>query len=747
MWLRCIRRPRRWILLSAVVWLAFPSFARFGAALGQTGQDVPPSGLRLVEVDRSLATVAWTLPRGAGAFRLERRLLPSGGWVHVVELTDGQSEYTDSGPEPGASYAYRITAFRQTLGPTVSGDQAAARLSVPVAGASEVALIAEDAGDGNGNDHAIWCSPTLLLSDDTDLPLAFLDPVAAHVGWGEPREPEARTVGGQVYEQSVWAHAPSRIRYELPPEAQRLETAVGIDDSRGDQGSVQFIIELIFTDPPNEDLTVTMKDWFRSPGDTTYYVDAERGSDANTGTSEADAWRTLDRVNDTVFARGDQLFFRAGTRYSGQLVLRGSGADGRPIVLRKYGDGPRPRIDAEGRFPEALLLRSAEYWEIADLEITNTARSRSPHRTGVLIEARDFGTAHHIHLNNLFVHDVNSALRKDQGGAGIRWVNGGQQVKSRFDDLRIENCHLLRTDRNGIVGWSEHWNREDWHPSLNVAIRNNLLEDIGGDGIVPIGCDGALIEHNVIRGGRTRCPDYAAGIWPWSCDNTVIQFNEVSGMKGTKDGQGFDSDWNCQNTLIQYNYSHDNEGGFLLICNNGDFGGPDNVGNIGTVVRYNISQNDGARTFQISAVKNTKIYNNTIYVGEGLSVKAALFHSWGGWAEHTHFVNNIFVADGAMSYEFGNTSGTMFSNNVFVGNHVGRPADPEAILADPEFTDPGIGRDGRDSLGGYTLRAGSPCLGAGLPLPGNGGRDFWGNAVPAAAAPDIGAHQFSKPDS
>jgi hypothetical protein len=185
-------------------------------------------------------------------------------------------------------------------------------------------------------------------------------------------------------------------------------------------------------------------------------------------------------------------------------------------------------------------------------------------------------------------------------------------------------------------------------------------------------------------------------------------------MKGTKDGQGFDSDWNCQNTLIQYNYSHDNEGGFLLICNNGDFGGPGNVGNIGTVVRYNISQNDGARTFQISAVKNTEIYNNTIYIGEGLSVKAALFHSWGGWAEHTHFVNNIFVADGAMSYEFGNTSGTMFSNNVFVGNHVGRPADPEAILADPELTDPGTGRDGRNSLGGYTLRADAPAFEAGF---------------------------------
>jgi hypothetical protein len=320
--------------------------------LGQNDQDAPASGLRLLAVDRSQVTVAWASAQGEGADRLERRRLPDGSWVSVVEITDDQGEHTDAGLEPGASYAYRIVAFRRILGPTVSGSQAAARLSVPLAGASEVTLIAEDAGDGNGNDHAIWCSPMLLLSDDTDLPLASLDAVAAHVGWGGPREPEARTVGGQVYEQSLWAHAPSRIRYELPPEAQRLETAVGIDDSRGDQGSVQFIIELVFTSSPDEALTVTMKDWFRSPGDTAYYVDGDRGSDANTGISEADAWRTLDRVNDTVFAPGDQLLFRAATRYSGQLLLRGSGSEGQPIVVRQYGDGPRPRIDADGRFFE-----------------------------------------------------------------------------------------------------------------------------------------------------------------------------------------------------------------------------------------------------------------------------------------------------------------------------------------------------------------------------------------------------------
>jgi hypothetical protein len=481
-----------------------------------------------------------------------------------------------------------------------------------------------------------------------------------------------------------------------------------------------------------------------SPGNTTYYIDSQRGDDANPGTTAANPWRALDRVNATTFAPGDRILFRAGTRCTGQLRPQGLGKDGAPIVIRSFGEGPRPRIDGEGKVSETVLLHNVEYWEVSDLEITNTGETSEGSRSGVAVSLHDFGTAHHIHLKDLFVHDVNGSNVKGHGRSGIIFGNGGPQLKSRFDGLLIENCHLVRTDRNGITGWNEYWPRTDWYPNLNVVIRGNLLEDIGGDGIVPIGCDGALIEHNILRGGRRRADDYAAGIWPWSCDNTVIQFNEVSGMRGDLDGQGFDSDWNSRNTLIQYNYSHDNDGGFLLICNDGSSKPPVNAGNVGTVVRYNISQNDGARTFQISAVENTHIYNNTIYVKEGMDVYGVHCHSWSGWAKDTHFSNNIFYAKGTVRYDFGESTGNVFANNVFYGNHVGRPEDPKAITADPKLVDPGSGDNGFGSLDGYKLRADSPCIGAGLPIPTNGGRDFWGNRVPKATARDIGSHQTTR---
>jgi len=473
----------------------------------------------------------------------------------------------------------------------------------------------------------------------------------------------------------------------------------------------------------------------------TYYVDSADGDDGNDGTSPDSAWQSLERVNAEEFGPGNRILFRAGTRYVGQLRLQGSGEEGRPIAIDMYGEGEKPRIDAEGRHGEALLLHNVEYWEVSNLEITNRGEERKSHAVGVRVTIRDFGTAHHIHLKNLYVHDVHGGTWKGQGGGGIQWSNGGEKVKSRFDGLVIEGCHLVRTDRNGITGWSEHWTRDKWHPSLNVVVRGNVLEDIGGDGIVPIGCDGALIEHNVLRGGRMRAQDYAAGIWPWSCDNTVIQFNEVSGMKGTKDGQGFDSDWNCKNTLIQYNYSHDNEGGFILICNNGHANPAHSVGNVGTVVRYNISQNDGERTFQISAVEDTAVYNNVIYVGEDLDIPIIAHHSWGGYAKDTRFYNNIFYVDGRVRYEFAESTGNVFENNVFFGNHENPPADAGAVTADPMLVNPGSGGEGLDSLEGYRLREGSPWVGAGVVMPENGGRDFWGNAMAAEEAPDIGAHQ------
>ncbi len=499
-------------------------------------------------------------------------------------------------------------------------------------------------------------------------------------------------------------------------------------------------------------------DLVHSPGNTTYYVDSEHGNDHSEGTTPDNAWKTLSRVNDTLFAPGDRILFKAGGRFSGQLAPRGSGTARAPITVDVFGQGVNPRIEAGGRFHEALFLKNQDYWEINNLELTNTGLTREKFQYGVRVAAWDFGTMRHIHLKNLFVHDVNGSLTKeDRGeGHGIIWENGGGKIPSRFDDLLIEACHLLRTDRNGICGYSENSNRDNWFPSLNVVIRNNLLEDIGGDGIKVWGCNGALVEHNRLFGANRRAPDYSAGIWPWSSDNTLIQSNEVTGVAGTRDGQAFDSDGNCQGTVFQYNYSHDNEGGFMLICSAGKWTLPSMVPNTGTVVRYNISQNDRARTFHISGpVKSVTIYNNDFFVKENLAVPIFLFTDWNGWPDGVFVANNIFYVEGRARYShgtgrnddgayqdapgFGSATRIKFENNAYYGNHENRPSDPKSMTADPMLLDPGDGTTGLDSLEGYKLKVNSPCIRAGVPIPKSGGRDFWGHVV-ESDHPSIGAH-------
>jgi hypothetical protein len=291
------------------------------------------------------------------------------------------------------------------------------------------------------------------------------------------------------------------------------------------------------------------------------------------------------------------------------------------------------------------------------------------------------------------------------------------------------------------------------------VIRGNLLEDIGGDCIKPEGCDGALVEHNRVDRGRQRCKDAAAGIWPWASDNTVIQYNEVSGLKGTFDGQAFDSDDNCRNTLFQFNYSHDNDGGFILICSVGKQQKDGQVTYIGlenTTVRYNISQNDGGggvppferrpRVIHIAGpARNTWIYNNVFFTGK--DIKTYFIHNtpYQGWAEDIHLLNNILIAEGELKYDLGNNTRFKFIKNAFFGNHVGRPADAGAITTDPLLAAAGSGQIGLGSLNGYRLKADSPCIGAAAPVPSNGGKDFWGKPVSPDGPFCIGAQEISTP--
>jgi hypothetical protein len=369
-----------------------------------------------------------------------------------------------------------------------------------------------------------------------------------------------------------------------------------------------------------------------------YYVDSANGKDSNDGASAAAPWHSLAKVNSAGLQPGDRVLFRGGQAWRGQLAPTRSGRPGAPIVIDRYGDGPRPRIDGAGEVADTILLRNVQHIEVRNLEVTNLGATPAVRR-GVHISLDNFGTATHIVVAGLFIHDVNGSNQpKDNGGIIFRTV--GDKTPSRFDDLRIERNVIWKVDRSAIAAQSYHARRTRWFPSRNVIIRDNLVDDIGGDGIVPWATDGVLVEHNIARNCNRRAGSYNAGIWPWSTDNSLFQLNEASLTRTTKDGQGFDSDFNSTNTLFQYNFSHDNEGGFMLICTPGKRNQQENVGNHGTIVRYNISRNDKARVFHVSGGTGIEIRDNAIYPAPEPDTQLLLLSDWQGWAAGVAFRNN-----------------------------------------------------------------------------------------------------------
>ncbi|MFC3799328.1 family 16 glycoside hydrolase [Cohnella sp. GCM10012308] len=469
---------------------------------------------------------------------------------------------------------------------------------------------------------------------------------------------------------------------------------------------------------------------------TTYYVDSVGGSDSNSGLSDSSAWQSLAKVNATTFQPGDVILFKAGSVWSGQLHPLGSGTSGAPIVIDKYGSGGRPIINGNGLIGGTVYFYNQQYWEINNLEVTNSATAEGD-RYGIKVEAHDVGTYNHFYIQNNYVHDVkgtNSDALKATGG--ILVLVTGTAVRSKWNDVRIDGNTVERVDRTGInnaSSWGNNDNAGNFEPFTNLVISNNTLNDIGGDGIVMRSSINGLIQYNVVNAAHNRDTHYDVAIWAINSTNPVMQYNEAYNTKTTNDGHGFDCDFNLTGCTVQYNYSHDNEGGFLLIMGVGA------IRNDNMVVRYNISQNDRTRTFQFSdsyTPLNAGIYNNTIYVGSGLTTN--IVTGLAG-SNPLSFKNNIVYNLGSGGYAV--KGNDVYDYNIFYGNHpTSEPSDPHKLTSDPLLVTPGSGGTGRNTVDGYKLVAGSPAIGSGVLIGSNGGKDYWGNAVSSTGAPNRGAY-------
>jgi len=524
-----------------------------------------------------------------------------------------------------------------------------------------------------------------------------------------------------------------------------------------------------------------------------YYIDPDAGEYYNTGHSPTQAWESVDRINERTWAPGDTILIKRGSKYAGSLTLKGSGTAEAPIVIRAYGDEnlPLPEINAEGKKDEAILIRNIQYWEIQDLKITNKGTVARPKSVGIRVVAENIegGVMNHIHIKNCVIADVfgTKTHHLEGGGAGIHYYNVIEsQTPSSFNDFRVENCHFINCQRDGLVGYVSTGDRAKRKASTNVVFSNNIFEGIPGDQIIVNSCDGALVEHNTVRNcaegdfspsGASFAAEAAAAIWCIHSDYTVFRYNIVQDHRATWDGQAFDCDQNCQHTLFEYNISYNNVGGFFLVCpsdlafNQGfaDFKG--------LVVRYNISINDGTRDYLkengkalsstidiVGRVVDAHFYNNTFIktrsADQNADNRAITFDQFANLPNSLTFTNNIFYntttsqnsfyevnygtldVDNALVFKHNNIYGYSTGISTTSPNNTGNTnVDPKFVKLVESFVANNDLVDKDEVLNGLKLGVGSPLIDAGVPFIDNifpVTKDFW--EVNVGTSKNIGAH-------
>jgi parallel beta-helix repeat protein len=134
---------------------------------------------------------------------------------------------------------------------------------------------------------------------------------------------------------------------------------------------------------------------------TDYYL-STAGNDSNKGTSETQAWASINKLNSVIpsLKSGDRVFFERGSWFEGTINIQNiSGSEANPITFGAFGTGENPIID--GTREVAGWTRDGNIW-------TNSCQDCP------------------IDINALFINDESQALGrypnetylKSSGGSG-----------------------------------------------------------------------------------------------------------------------------------------------------------------------------------------------------------------------------------------------------------------------------------------------------------------------------------------
>lgn len=231
-------------------------------------------------------------------------------------------------------------------------------------------------------------------------------------------------------------------------------------------------IEILRSSPADRDTVDT--GWTPiPPPDTTagarvVYVSSSTGKNTNTGLSpEAPVESLAKAISLLRDNAGDHLLLRCGDTFAesfGGWTRSGRSPD-HPLVISSYGDGPRPRVVSAG---SCFSVLSREIHDVFIIGLHLTAARRDP-------ASPDFDAAapagHGLRIirpvANLLVEDC----RVDFFSTNLT-LTSGDGPGAKLSNVRIRRCQLLDA-------WS-------------------AAGAFSGQGVYASGCDGLLLEENVI---------------------------------------------------------------------------------------------------------------------------------------------------------------------------------------------------------------------------------------------------------
>ena len=285
-------------------------------------------------------------------------------------------------------------------------------------------------------------------------------------------------------------------------------------------------------------------------------------------------------------------------------MAKGSGTPIAAIRLSAFGGGAPPVIDG-GREEAAIKLFNQQGWEIENLETTGG----EPY--GIYIGA-DAGALKHFRIRNTVVTNVRGQVKAKRSGLVV--IASGEPAT--LEDIVIDGVVAHHTTQwaGVIVQGASRTNR-----IRDVTVRNTVVHDVFGDGIVLFQVENGLVEKSAawLTGLQpVQTIGTPNGIWTWRCRDCIVQLTEGFFIDSPGvDGGVYDIDWGNDANIVQHNYGHDAQGYCVSV-----FGAQKEV-TTNSVVRHNVCINNG-RSPKL-ARRQGDLY---IYTWDGGSLDGVLIH-------------------------------------------------------------------------------------------------------------------------